>query len=96
MAKTKKLTLDVDNLLDQALVLGSSLVYLAKDSSDELITLLENHDILVRDEGKKVAKKMKGRFHSQKSKLKETLKKELKNVIDDLGIATRKDLKKSK
>ncbi|OGG05583.1 hypothetical protein A2872_00280 [Candidatus Gottesmanbacteria bacterium RIFCSPHIGHO2_01_FULL_42_12] len=94
MAKTKKLTLNVDNLLDQALVLGSSLVYLAKDSSDELITLLEKHDLLSHGEGKKVAKDIKDRFHTRKLKLHETLKKELRGVIDDLGIVTKKDLKK--
>ena len=92
--KSHKLTIDFDDLLDQAMVLGSSLVYLAKDSANELVDELEKRDLLSTDEGRKMANDLKNEFSTRKEKLHAKVKKHLTKVIDELGIATKEDLKK--
>ena len=99
MPKSKKervLKIDIDDLFDQALVLGSSLVYLTKDSADTIVEELEKRDLLSSDKGKKLAADIRKGFMSRKDKLHATIKSKLKDVIDDLGIATKEDLKKLK
>ncbi len=92
----KSLKIDVDNLLDQAMVLGSSLVYLAKDSGEAIVGELEKRELLSTDKGRKLARDIKDNFKSRKSKLHAKVKDALKKVIDDLGIATKEDLEKMK
>jgi len=99
MAKNKKdkvLKIDVGDLLDQALVLGSSLVYLTKDSADTIIEELEKRNLLSPEKGKKLTEDIKKSFSERKEKLNEKVKEKLKKVIDDLGIATKEDLEKMK
>lgn len=92
--KSHKLTIDFDDLLDQAMVLGSSLVYLAKDSANEIVSELERKDLLSTDEGRKMANDLKSEFSDRREKLQGKVKSHLRRVIDELGIATKEDLKK--
>jgi polyhydroxyalkanoate synthesis regulator phasin len=97
MAKNKKekvLKIDVGDLLDQALVLGSSLVYLTKDSADAIIEELEKKDLLSPEKGRKLTEDIKKGFSQRKEKLNLRIKAKLKKVIDNLGIATKEDLEK--
>ena len=95
--KSKRvIRIDVDDLIDQALVLGSSLVYLAKDSADGIISELEKRQLLSSKEGKKMAEDIRNNFTKRKNKLHSKIKESLRGVIDDLGIATKEDLKKIK
>lgn len=97
MNKTKKgktLRIDVGDLLDQALILGSSLVYLAKDSAEEIVSELEKRDLLSSKDGRKMADDIKENFRKRKESLHSKVKENLRKVIDDLGIATKEDLKK--
>lgn len=60
MEKTKKEETNkdkVEGLVDQLLVFGSSLVYLAKDGAEDIIKELEKQNLLNNEEGKKAAKK---------------------------------------
>ncbi len=82
------------DVLDQVMVLGSSMVYLAKDSSEEVIKELEKRDLLSSAEGKKMAKDIKDNFQQRKDKLYGSVMDIARKVIDDLGIATKEDLKK--
>jgi polyhydroxyalkanoate synthesis regulator phasin len=94
--KSHELTIDFDDLLDQAMVLGSSLVYLARDSADDIVTELEKRDLLSSDEGRKMANDLKDEFSTRKAKLQSKVKTHLTKIIDELGIATKEDLKKAK
>ena len=94
--KSHKLTIDFDDLLDQAMVLGSSLVYLAKDSADEIVNELEKRELLSNEKGRKMASDLKDQFSTRKDKLHSKVKAHLTKVIDELGIATKEDLKKMK
>ena len=65
--KSKRvIRIDVDDLIDQALVLGSSLVYLAKDSADGIISELEKRQLLSSKEGKKMAEDIRNNFTKRK------------------------------
>jgi polyhydroxyalkanoate synthesis regulator phasin len=92
--KTKKAAIDVGDMIDQAIVLGSSMVYLAKDGADMIVEELEKKELLSTKEGKKLADDIRGNFEDRKKSLHEKVKKHLKSIIDDLGIATKEDLKK--
>jgi len=94
--KGKNVKIEVGDLLDQAIVLSSSLVYLAKDGADTIVEELEKRDLLSTKEGRKLADDIKGNFEKRKQVLHEKVKKHLKSIIDDLGIATKEDLKKIK
>lgn len=94
--KTKKTTIDVGDMLDQAIVLGSSLVYLAKDGADTIVEELEKRELISSKEGKKLANDIKDNFEKRKGDLHAKVKKHLKSIIDDLGIATKEDLQKMK
>ena len=93
--KSKRvIKIDVDDFVDQAMVLGSSLVYLAKDSADGILDELEKRQLLSSKEGRKLAEDIKNNFTKRKNKLHAKIKESLRGVIDDLGIATKEDLKK--
>jgi polyhydroxyalkanoate synthesis regulator phasin len=82
------------NLLDQFLVFGSSLVYLGRDSADELVKTLEENELLVTPEGKEMADDIQKDFKKRKKEVQKTVRKMLKSIVDEMGIATKEDLKK--
>lgn len=94
MASKKTVHLEVDDLVDQLMVLGSSMVYLAKDNADDIISELEKRGVLNSEEGKKAAIDLKEKFHEKKDKLYGGVMDQAKKVVDDLGIATKDDLKR--
>lgn len=96
LKKSKNLKSDIKDLLDQAVIFGSSLVYLTKDSADIIIEELEKKELLSSKEGRKLADDIHDNFTKRKNELHAKVKKHLKEIIDDLGIATKEDLKKMK
>lgn len=90
---TKKTTQSKkDTLLDKVVLLGSSLAYLTKGATDELIDVLEKNKVISTKEGKAAVEKAKAELKSRQADVKKTVAGELEKVIDQLGIATRKDL----
>ncbi len=99
MEKTKKEDTNkdkVDGLVDQLLVFGSSLVYLAKDGAEDIIKELEKQNLLNNEEGKKAAKEIRERFTNRKDSLYKSMKSNVQNVIDELGFATKEDIENLK
>lgn len=94
--KKKTTTIELGDMLDQAIVLGSSMVYLAKDGADMIVEELEKKELLSTKEGRKLADDIKDNFEKRKGDLHAKVKKHLKTIIDDLGIATKEDLQKMK
>lgn len=87
---TKKTT--KDSLVEKVVLLGSSLAYLTKGATDELIDTLEKNKVISTKEGKAAVEKVKSEIHAKKSHVRTKVVSELTKVIDQLGIATKKDL----
>lgn len=81
-----------ESLLDSVVLLGSSLAYLTKGATDELIDVLEKNKVISTKEGKQAVEKAKSELKARQSDVKKTVTKELGKVIDQLGLATKKDL----
>lgn len=94
--KRVRIDLELSDVFDKMLVLGSAFTYLAKDLGDEFIEALEKHDILVGEEGRKTAQDIRRSISKRKEKVKNTITKELRKAVKEIGIATKEDLKKIK
>lgn len=85
-----------DTLLEKAMILGSSLAYLTKGATDELIDTLERNKVISTKQGKEVVEKMKAdlkvRQKEAQKNVQKTVQKELAKVFDQLGLVTKKDL----
>ena len=81
-----------DTLLDKVVLLGSSLAYLTKGATDELIDTLEKNKVISTKEGKAAVEKAKAQLKLRQADVKKTVANELGKVIDQLGLATKKDL----
>lgn len=81
-----------DTLLDRVVLLGSSLAYLTKGATDELIVTLEKNKVISTKEGKAAVEKAKAELKSRQDDVRKTVVSELGRVIDQLGLATKKDL----
>lgn len=90
MATAKKTT--KDTLVDKVVLLGSSLAYLTKGATDEIIEVLERNKVVSTKEGKAAVEKVKAQLTSRQDKVRKTVVAELGKVIDQLGLATKKDL----
>lgn len=91
---TKKST--KDTLLDKVVLLGSSLAYLTKGATDELIVTLEKNKVISTKDGKAAVEKAKSELKSRQGEVQKRVTAELSKVIDQLGIATKKDLENLK
>lgn len=87
---TKKATRD--SLVEKVVLLGSSLAYLTKGATDELIDVLDRNKVISTKEGKAAVEKAKAELHARKSVVKNKVVSELTKVIDQLGLATKRDL----
>lgn len=81
---------DVKGLMDQIQTIGSSIVYLAKDTSDNVISELEKSGLLSEADGKEMATEIKGDLKKRKTKLYNRVMDHLGKVVDDLGIERKK------
>lgn len=87
-AKTK------DTLVDKVVLLGSSLAYLTKGATDELLDVLEKNNVVSTKEGKAAVEKVKAQLESRKNSVQKQVVKQLQAVVNQLGLATKEDLKK--
>lgn len=85
-----------DTLLDKVVLLGSSLAYLTKGATDELIDTLEKNKVISTKDGKAAVEKAKAELKSRQADVQKSVTKELSKVIDQLGLATKKDLEELK
>jgi polyhydroxyalkanoate synthesis regulator phasin len=91
MPANRKTSKTEESLLDQLVVLGSSLAYLTKGAADELFTTLEKHNI-ISPEGKDVSEKIKHEFKQRQEKARKKVIAELGKVVNELDLVTKKDL----
>lgn len=89
MAKSTK----KETLLNKAVVLGSSLVYLGKGIAEDVISEFEKRNLLAGKEGKELADKLRSDLMDKKDEVRTRVVKELHNIVNQLGIATKEDLK---
>jgi len=82
-----------NTLVDKVVLLGSSLAYLTKGATDELIDVLEKNNVVSTKEGKDAVEKVKAQLESRKKEVQGKVVKELGKVIDQLGLATKEDVK---
>lgn len=78
------------NLIKQAVVLGSSLVYLTKGVSDDIVKELEKNKIIQGNEGKEVAEKIRTEVKEKGAAMKQNILVQLGKVINDLSEAAKK------
>ncbi|HEX7042834.1 MAG TPA: hypothetical protein VF189_06285 [Patescibacteria group bacterium] len=90
MATAKKTT--KDSLVEKVVLLGSSLAYLTKGATDEIIDVLERNKVVSTKEGRAAVEKVKSQLEAKKKHVRGKVVSELSKVIDQLGIATKKDL----
>ena len=83
-----------DTLVDKLVLLGSSLAYLTKGATDELLDILEKNNIVSTKEGKAAVEKVKSQLEARKKNVQSSVVKQLQGVVDQLGLATKEDLKK--
>lgn len=88
----KKSSKKTDTLLDKVVILGSSLAYLTKGATDELIDTLEKNKVISTKQGKEVVDKMKADLKGRQASAQKTVQSELAKVLDQLGLATKKDI----
>lgn len=81
-------------LLDKVVLLGSSLAYLTKGVTDELIDVLEKNKVISTKEGKAAVENAKAQLKARQEQVRKTVVAELAKAVDQLGLATKKDLEK--
>ncbi len=81
-----------DSLLDQVVLLGSSLAYLTKETTDELIDVLERNNVISTKEGRAAVEKVKTELKTRREDVKKVVVNQLSKAVDELGLATKKDL----
>jgi polyhydroxyalkanoate synthesis regulator phasin len=74
------------------LSIGSAL--LAKEKVEEELNDLIERGKVSKEEAEKLIEKAKARGEEQEKALKEEIKKALREVLDEMGLATREDLEK--
>ena len=82
-----------DTLVDKVVLLGSSLAYLTKGATDELLDVLEKNKVISTKEGKAAVEKVKSQLDARKKSVQSQVVKQLQGVINQLGLATKEDLK---
>lgn len=82
------------SLVDRVVLLGSSLAYLTKGATDELLDVLERNNVVSTKEGKEAVEKVRAQLDARKKSVQTKVVKELGKVLDQLGLATKKDLAK--
>ncbi len=83
---------DTKDLLHKAIVLGSSFVYLGQGVADDVVTELEKNKILSGKEGKALAKKIRSEVSERREVVRKKVLSQLGSVLDDLGVARKKDI----
>ena len=87
---------DDKKLLERAIVLGSSLVYLGKGVADDIISELEKNKILAGDQGRDMAKRIRSQAMDKGDEVRKTVITELGKVITELNSAAKAADKKKK
>lgn len=83
-----------NSLVDKVVLLGSSLAYLTKGATEELLDVLEKNNVVSTKEGKEAVEKVKAQLESRRKTVQSSVVKQLQKVVDQLGLATKEDLKK--
>ncbi len=83
-----------NTLVDKVVLLSSSLVYLTKGATDELVDVLEKNTAVSSKEGRQAVEKVKAELDSRKKSVQSKVVKELGKALDALGVATKRDLEK--
>ncbi|MDE2590719.1 MAG: hypothetical protein KGL95_13775, partial [Patescibacteria group bacterium] len=71
---------------------ASGLVYLAKDATESVVTILEKNKVLSKDEGKQFAQDLKTKTKETQLLVKKNMFAPLRNLVKELGLVTKEDL----
>lgn len=80
-------------MLKEILYTGVGGVLLLKDRVEEELKKLQEHGKLSKEDGEKFLDNLKARGEEEEVKVKTEIKEALKEVIDEMGLATKEDIK---
>lgn len=83
-------------MLKDLLTLGVGSALLAKEKVEEELKELIEKGKMSKEEAEKLIEKAKAKGEEQERALKEEIKKALKEVIEEMGLATKEDIEKLK
>lgn len=83
-------------MLKELLFTGVGVAAVLKEKVEEELTKLEEKGKIKKDDAKSFLESLEKKGKAEDDKIKDNLKKTLKEIIDELGIATKEDLEKLK
>jgi polyhydroxyalkanoate synthesis regulator phasin len=81
-------------MLKDLITLGVGSALLAKEKVEEELKALIDKGKMSNDEAEKLIEKAKAKGEEQEQALKEEIKKALREVLEEMGLATKEDLEK--
>ncbi len=83
-------------MLKELLFTGVGVATILKEKVEEELTKLEEKGKIKKDDAKTFLESLEKKGKAEDEKIKEHLKSTLKEIVDELGIATKEDLEKLK
>ena len=83
-------------MLKELLFTGVGVAAVLKEKVEEELTKLEEKGKIKKDDAKTFLESLEKKGKAEDEKIKEHLKSTLKEIVDELGIATKEDLEKLK
>jgi polyhydroxyalkanoate synthesis regulator phasin len=83
-------------MLKELLYTGVGVATIIKDKVEDEITKLEEKGKIKKDDAKSFMETIQSKGEEEDARIKENMKTMLKEIIDELGIATKDDLEKLK
>jgi len=83
-------------MIKDLITLGVGSALLAKEKVEEELKELIDKGKMSKEEAEKLIEKAKARGEEQEQALKEEIKKALREVLDEMGLATKEDLERLK
>ena len=76
------------------LYLGLGAAFMAKDRMDEILKDIEEKGDISREEARKFMEDAKERAQKERAEWEKSIKDSVRDVLDDMGVATKDDIKK--
>ncbi|MFW5734431.1 MAG: phasin family protein [Oceanidesulfovibrio sp.] len=76
------------------LYLGLGAAFMAKDRMEEIIKDIEEKSDISREEARQFVEDAKERAQKERKEWEKTVKDSVREVLDDMGVATKDDIKK--
>lgn len=81
------------NTIKKAILFGLGTLEITKEKIEKFVKRLKEEEGLSGEEGKELIKEMTEELEENKEKIDKKLRERMEKMIDDLGLATKEDLK---